>query len=127
MQKSNSLNNSSYYGVNLFTILASNHTNKCELKEDKISLNEEEYTSNNNKCELEEDKISSNEEEYNTKTTIVVEQNYDTKKDILNIAQKNAKNFGFAVLTKSSSSRYLYIQCKCSDQPKNCWDLTIDK
>ncbi|CAG8723346.1 17044_t:CDS:2, partial [Cetraspora pellucida] len=109
---------------------ASNHTNKCELKEDRISLNEEEYGSKN-ECELEEDEISSNEEEYSTKSKVwtgqFVGQNYDTKKDILNIAQKNAKNFGFAVSTKSSSFHHLYIQCKRGGQSKNCWDLTIDK
>ncbi|CAG8617415.1 1591_t:CDS:2, partial [Cetraspora pellucida] len=136
MQKSNSLNNSSYYSVNLFTISASNHTNKCELKEDRISLNEEEYglknevwtgqSSNNNKCELEEDEISLNEKEYSTKSkvwtaTIVVGQNYNTKKDILNIAQKNTKNFGFAVSTKSSSSHHLYIQCKCAILNNSKW------
>ncbi|CAG8780033.1 23492_t:CDS:2, partial [Gigaspora margarita] len=56
----------------------------------------------------------------------MVGQYYDTKKDILDAAQENAKNLGFAVAIKSSSSRHLYIHCKYSGQPRNNWDLTVD-
>ncbi|RIB23267.1 hypothetical protein C2G38_2171840 [Gigaspora rosea] len=45
-------------------------------------------------------------------TLIIVGQYYDTKKEILDAAQENAKNLGFGVAIKSSSSRYLYISCK---------------
>ncbi|CAG8801808.1 6444_t:CDS:2, partial [Racocetra persica] len=54
------------------------------------------------------------------------EEEYATKKEILDAAQANAKKLGFAVVIKSSSSRHLHLQCKCSGQPRNNWNLTID-
>ncbi|CAG8850511.1 18293_t:CDS:2, partial [Gigaspora margarita] len=94
------------------------------------------------KCNFKEESTKSKERESNAKNTnctnickkglkilsalIMVGQYYDTKKDILDAAQENAKNLGFAVAIKSSSSCHLYIHCKRSCQPRNNWDLTID-
>ncbi|CAG8581963.1 4116_t:CDS:2, partial [Racocetra fulgida] len=87
-------------------------------------------SSNTDKYELKEDRISLEKEKDDTKSEGWADQynqNYDTKKNILNVAQKNTKNLEFAVSTKSSSFRHLHIQCKHDNQPKNCWNLTIDK
>ncbi|CAG8601231.1 6273_t:CDS:10 [Cetraspora pellucida] len=46
--------------------------------------------------------IRSTEKVPSAKTSIMVGQYYDTKKDILNAAQENAKNLGFAITIKSN-------------------------
>ncbi|CAG8466614.1 15818_t:CDS:2, partial [Racocetra persica] len=91
----NSPNNSSYCSVNLFNTPASSNTDKCELEKDRISL--------------EKKKDGTKSEGW--AAIIIVGQNYDTKEDILNVAQKNAKNLGFAVSTKNKQKRKKMSKC----------------
>ncbi|CAG8580980.1 4346_t:CDS:2, partial [Cetraspora pellucida] len=69
---------------------------------------------------------SAKSENYVVLSSIMVGQYYDTKSDILNAAQENAKNLGFAVTIKSSSSHHINLQCKRGGKPRNNWNLTVD-
>ncbi|KAF0374574.1 hypothetical protein F8M41_012840 [Gigaspora margarita] len=106
--KSNALNRI----VDLFNLPISEDIDKCDFKEESTKSKKRESSAKNTNC---------------TNISLIMDgQYYDTTKDILDAAQENAINLGFAVAIKSSSSRHLYIHCKRSGQPRNNWDLTVD-
>ncbi|CAG8724134.1 3535_t:CDS:2, partial [Cetraspora pellucida] len=98
--------------------------NKFEFNEEnKIEINEENDKTESN----DEDKTESNKENmpkiFEMKTIEMLEKNFATKKDILNIVQEIAQCSGFAVTIKSSGLRHSIFNINTAVPKDSKWQV----